>query len=269
MNVLDQILRHKAEQLATRKARVPRSSVVERAASAAPTRDFRGALEGGDVAIIAEIKRVSPARGPLRTDLDAPLLASRYVAAGATAVSVLTDERFFGGSDEDLVAVRAAIEAPVLRKDFVFDPYQIYEARALGADAVLLIVGVLDPGRLSELLQVAASLGMAALVEVHDEQELGVSIEIGASLIGINNRDLTRMVVDLDTTFRLRPYVPAGVVVVSESGIGTPDQVRRLADLPVDGVLIGEALVTAPDPQQQLLQMLAAGRRELRVESVR
>jgi indole-3-glycerol phosphate synthase len=269
LNVLHQILRHKVDELATRKARAPRSSVVERAASAPPARDFRGALRGRDVAIIAEIKRVSPARGPLRTDLDAPLLASGYVAAGATAVSVLTDERFFGGSDQDLVAVRAAIDVPVLRKDFVIDPYQIYEARALGADAVLLIVGALDPSRLSELLQVAASLGIAALVEVHDERELGISIGVGASLVGINNRDLTRLEVDLDTTFRLRPIVPAGVVVVSESGIRTPDQVRRLAALPVDGVLIGEALVTAPDPQHQLLQMLAAGRREPRVESAR
>ena len=182
---------------------------------------------------------------------------------------MLTDERYFGGSDEDLVAVRAAIDVPVLRKDFVLHPYQIYEARALGADAVLLIVGALDRGRLSELLQLAESLGMAALVEVHDERELEVSTRVGASLVGINNRDLTRMVVDLETTIRLRPHVPSGVVVVSESGIRTPDQVRRLADVPVDGVLVGEALVTAPDPQLRLRQMLAAGRRGLRVDALR
>ena len=258
--ILDEILAHKAVELAARITREPLSSVAARAAAAPPPLDFRAALAGPDLAVIAEIKRSSPVAGALRPDLDAAATAARYVAAGAAAISVLTDERFFGGSDRDLLAARRAVGAPVLRKEFVVDPYQVHEARALGADAVLLIVRALGREQLAELAALAGELGMAALVEVHTERELAVALDLGSTLVGINNRDLTRMAVDLETTARLRPLVPPGVTVVGESGIRTPDDVRRLHRLGVDAVLVGAALVTADDPGARLGELVAAGR---------
>jgi indole-3-glycerol phosphate synthase len=187
-------------------------------------------------------------------------MAATYAGAGASCISVLTDEKYFKGSDADLVAVRQRVDVPVLRKDFVVSSYQIHEARELGADAVLLIVLALTRDEIVECSKLAASYGMAALVEVHTEDELKIAIECGASLIGINNRDLTRMVTDLQTTVKLRPLVPAGVTLISESGIRTPDDIAMLRDLGVDGALIGESLVTAPDAGVLLGEMLAAGR---------
>src|SRR4051794_12891263 len=258
--ILDDILANKRLEVTARIAHTPQAVVAERAAAAAPPLDFLGALQKPGVSIIAEIKRQSPAKGALRLDLDAPTMAATYADAGASCISVLTDEKYFKGSDADLVAVRERVGVPVLRKDFVVSSYQVYEARTLGADAVLLLVLALTPAEIAELSALAASLGMAALVEIHTEAELRVAVDCGATLIGINNRDLTRMVTDLETTVKLRPLVPAGVTLISESGIRTPDDIAMLRDLGVDGALIGESLVTAPDAGVLLGEMLAAGR---------
>ncbi len=258
--ILDEILAHKATELAARKAHEPESSVAARVAAAPPPLDFRAALHGPDLSVIAEVKRSSPARGALRLDMDAARMAADYAAAGAAAISVLTDERYFRGLDADLVAVRQRVQVPLLRKDFVIDPYQVYEARALGADAVLLIVRALERRQIDELGRVAAGLGMAALVEVHTADELALAADIGATLIGINNRDLTTMTVDLETTARLLPLAPPGATMVSESGIKSPDDVLGLRQLGVDAVLVGEALVTAPQPSRLLAELVDAGR---------
>ncbi len=258
--ILDEILANKREEVADRRAREPEERVAQRALSAPPARDFLAAFQRPGVSIISEIKRQSPAKGALRLDMDAPTMAATYASAGAACISVLTDEKYFKGSDNDLVAVRQRVDVPVLRKDFVVSSYQVHEARKLGADAVLLIVLALTPQEIVEYSKLAASLGMAALVEIHTEDELRIAVECGATLIGINNRDLTRMVTDLETTVKLRPLVPPGVTLISESGIRTPDDIAMLRDLGVDGALIGESLVTAPDAGVLLGEMLAAGR---------
>ena len=258
--ILDEILAHKRTVVAERIARLPHAAVMERASAAPPARDFRAALTRPGVAIISEIKRQSPAKGALKLDMDAPTMARTYAEAGASAISVLTDERYFRGSDADLVAVRAAVRVPILRKDFVVESYQVYEARMLGADAMLLIVRALAPTEISELAALARSLGMAALVEAHTAEEVATALDAGATLLGINNRDLTRMVVDVATTETLRPLVPTGVTVVSESGIRMADDIARLRAIGVDAALIGEALVTAPAAGELLRSLIAAGR---------
>jgi indole-3-glycerol phosphate synthase len=257
--ILDEILENKRREVAERQATVPLADVTARAAAAPPARDFLAALRRPGVSIISEIKRQSPAKGALRLDMDAPTMAASYEAAGASCISVLTDQRYFKGSDADLIAVRERVQLPVLRKDFVVDAYQIHEARAIGADAVLLIVVALTPAEIREMAALARSLGMAALVEVHTEDELRVALDVGAELIGINNRDLTRMVTDVKTTAKLRPLVPDGVTLVSESGIRTADDIAMLRGLGVDAALIGESLVTAPDAGDLLRSFLAAG----------
>ena len=258
--ILDEILENKRREVAERIRREPIERVAQRAALAPKARDFKSALNKPGVSIIAEIKRQSPAKGALRLDMDAPTMAATYAEAGASCISVLTDEKYFKGSDADLVAVRQRVGVPILRKDFVVSPYQVYKARALGADAILLIVLALRPAEILEMSRLAHALGMAALVEVHSEEELGVALDVGGDLIGINNRDLTRMVTDLETTAKLRPLVPPGVTLVSESGIRTPDDVAWLAGLGVDAALVGESLVTAPDAAVLLQSFLAAGR---------
>jgi indole-3-glycerol phosphate synthase len=258
--ILDEILANKRLEVAARIVEVPQEQVAARAAAAPPPLDFHGALKQPGVSIISEIKRQSPAKGALRLDMDAPTMAATYAGAGASCISVLTDKKYFKGSDADLVAVRQRVGIPIIRKDFVVSPYQVYEARAIGADAVLLIVLALRPVEIVALSRLAASLGLAALVEVHSEEELGIALDCGATLIGINNRDLTRMVTDVQTTAKLRRLVPAGITLVSESGIRTPDEIGWLRDLGVDAALIGESLVTAPDAAVLLQEMLAAGR---------
>jgi indole-3-glycerol phosphate synthase len=257
--ILDDILANKRREVAERIKREPIERLAQRAAQTPKARDFAGALRIPGVSIISEIKRQSPAKGALRLDMDAPTMAATYAGAGASCISVLTDEKYFKGSDADLVAVRQRVSVPVLRKDFVVSSYQVYEARALGADAVLLIVLALTPSELVELSKFAAALGMAALIEVHSEAELQVALDAKATLIGINNRDLTRMVTDLETTAKLRPLVPSGVTLVSESGIRTADDIAWLAGLDVDAALIGESLVTAPDAAELLRSFIAAG----------
>lgn len=261
--VLDNILAHKVEEIAARKARASAATVIAAAQAAPPPRDMRAAVRRDTVALIAEIKRASPSRGVLLADFDPVALATVYVAHGAAAISVLTDERFFGGHLAHLTAVRAAGGVPVLRKDFVLDPYQVYEARAAGADAVLLIVAALDDARLTDLHALTVDLGMAALVEVHDEAELERALALGAPLIGVNNRDLRTFTVDLATTERLARLVPPDVTLVAESGIFSAADVRRMARAGAHAVLVGEALVTAPDVPARVRELSSQPREVL------
>ncbi|MDR5708749.1 MAG: indole-3-glycerol phosphate synthase TrpC [Armatimonadota bacterium] len=252
MNLLQEIVRHKRQELAQAQATCPEAEVRARALSAPSTRDFALALRGRGIAVIAELKAASPSVGVIRRELDPVALARAYAAGGADALSVLTDRHFFRGDPEHLRAAREATRLPVLRKDFTLEPYHVYEARALGADAVLLIAAVLDDGRLRELRELAEELGMAAVVEVHTEEEVERALHSKARIIGINNRDLRTFRVDLETTFRLRPRIPDGILVVSESGIEHPEQVRALQAAGVDAVLVGTALLAAPDPEAKL-----------------
>ncbi len=248
MTVLDEILAHKREELEAARRVVDPATMAERAARAAPPRGFRAALEGGGgVRVVAEIKRRSPSRGQIRCDFDPVAIARAYESGGAAALSVLTDARFFGGSLDVLAAVRAVTSLPLLRKDFVVDVYQVDEARAWGADAVLLIVAALAPEALAALHARALELGMDALVEVHDEAELGAALALGADLVGINNRDLRSFETDLAVTERLAPRVPAGAVVVAESGIFRHEDVLRLEKAGARAFLVGESLMRAPD----------------------
>ncbi len=256
-SVLDEIVAHKRQEVAAARERLPLSELERRLDEAPPPRPFAPALRRRGLALIAEVKARSPSRGVLRPGLEPVSLALAYARAGAAAISVLTDERYFGGSLEHLRQVRQALPdgPPLLRKDFVLDPYQVYEARAAGADAVLLIVAALSRPELKGLLETARSLGMDALVEVHDEREVEAALSAGATLVGINNRDLRTFRVDLATTARLRPLLPSGVTVVAESGIHTREDAAKLAALGVHAVLVGEALVTAPDPEAKAREL--------------
>jgi indole-3-glycerol phosphate synthase len=227
-----------------------RAEILERALSdAAPPRDFRGGLARPDtVALIAECKRRSPGAGDIRAEIDPAELTLGYESAGASALSVLTDAEYFGGSLDDLAAVSAAVELPVLRKDFTLDTLQVMEARGSGADAVLLIARILDDATMEHLHTAVTALGMSALVEVHDADELGRALAIGADLIGINNRDLSTFRTDLETSLRLVEDVPSDVVVVSESGIRTRADVELLGRAGVDAILVGESLLASEDP---------------------
>jgi indole-3-glycerol phosphate synthase len=258
MPLLEQIARHKRVEVAVAMAMVSPATVRERARKAPPPRDFAGVLRSGHLALIAEIKRRSPASGLLRSQVDAAALAREYVAGGARALSVVTDGRFFGGRAEDLVAARAAVGVPVLRKDFVLEPYQVYESRALGADALLLIAALLDLPALGALVALCADLGMAPLVEVHSEGEAEAALRAGARLIGINNRDLHTFAVDLETTARLRARLPRDVLVVSESGIHTAADVTRLRPY-ADAVLVGTALMQSEQPAAAVRALLNGG----------
>ncbi len=245
--ILDKIIAHKREELVQQKRDKPLATWRAEAESTALPRDFLAALRAPGVSLIAEVKKASPSKGLLCPDFDPVRLARTYAANGAAAISVLTDERFFQGSLDDLRAVREAVDIPVLRKDFIVDAYQVYEARAAGADAVLLIVAALDDATLHDLYTRIRQLGMAALIEVHNAAELERALSLRPRLIGVNNRDLRTFHVTLDTTAALRPRIPDEVVLVAESGIHTPEDVARLAVIGVDAMLVGEALVTAGD----------------------
>ncbi len=224
-------------------------ALAGRARACGPTRDFGGALARGDgVAVIAEIKRASPSKGMLAPDLDAGRMAVDYQAGGAAALSVLTDREFFRGSTDDLRTARAATALPVLRKDFTVCPADVLDARCMGADAVLLIAAALSPAELGELMAVAASIGLQALVEVHDEPEATRAVTAGAAVIGVNQRDLYSFEVDTERAVRVARMLPDEVTRVAESGIRDGDDVRRLGDAGFDAVLVGEALVASPDP---------------------
>jgi indole-3-glycerol phosphate synthase len=250
--ILDEILARTTADLAERKITVPASD-LEAAARARPAAlSLRAALAGLEMSVIAEIKRASPSRGRFPVTVEPSSVARDYISGGAAAISVLTDEPFFQGSLSDLeatasVAHTAARPVPVLRKDFVVDPHQIAEARAHGADAVLLIVAALDDRQLTDLLATAAAWGMDALVEVHDEREMERAAAVGANLVGINNRDLKSFSVDLGLSERLAPRALPGTIVVAESGIFGPAEVKRLHGAGARAVLVGESLVTAPD----------------------
>jgi indole-3-glycerol phosphate synthase len=263
--ILDRIVAAKRQELERRRQEEPLAVLRERLAQAPPpTRSLAQALRGPSLALIAEVKRASPSRGLLRADLDPKALARTYAGSGAAAISVLTEEQHFRGSLDDLRAVRAALDGrgdtrpPLLRKDFLFDAYHLHEARAYGADAVLLIAAILKPKLLARLLALARTLGLECLVEVHDEEELERALAADAQVIGINNRDLRTFAVDLAVSERLRPLIPEGRLVVAESGIHTRADVERLRALGVNAVLIGEALVTAGDPAGKIEELLRA-----------
>ncbi len=256
MNLLDEIFAHKREEVAAARALRPLRELRKEAEAAPPPQDFIAALRHlrrqphQRPALIAEIKRASPSRGTINAALEPLELARIYGQNGASAISVLTDERYFHGSLDDLRQVAGLTpRLPLLRKDFIFDPYQVYEARAAGADAVLLIAACLEPAQLCDLHSLAAALGMASLVEIHSASEVEAVFRTWCPpLVGINNRDLADFSVDLENTLRLRPLVPASACVVAESGIHTPADVDRLAAAGVDAILVGEALVSADDP---------------------
>ena len=248
--ILDQILEKKKTELERRQREEPLSALERSIAELPAPLNFSGCIWGPGVRLIAEVKKASPSRGLLRADFDPVALACTYAQNGAAAISVLTEVDHFQGSLEHLHQVKDAVNGlgiPVLRKDFHFDLYQLYEARANGADAILLIVAMLDRERLTGLLKVARSLWLQCLVEVHSEEELRIALEAGAEVIGINHRDLRTFHIDSALTQRLRPLIPQGKVVVAESGISSREDVERLKGAGVNAVLVGEALVTAPD----------------------
>jgi indole-3-glycerol phosphate synthase len=261
--ILDKIIHWKREEVARCSRARPIEAIRAEMALAPPPRDLAAALRASGVSLIAEVKRASPSKGLLRPDFDPVALAREYEHNGAVAISVLTDEHFFQGSLDHLCAVRQSVSLPVLRKDFVIDPYQVYEARAAGADAVLLIVAALSDPALKTLHQLVQQLGMVALVEVHNGAELERALKMGSRLrvLGINNRDLRTFEVDLETTARLRPRVPAGVALVAESGVHTPRDVARLAAIGADAMLVGEALVRATDVSSKVRQLTGRERR--------
>ncbi|MEV4973757.1 indole-3-glycerol phosphate synthase TrpC [Streptomyces scopuliridis] len=260
MTVLDEIIRGVREDVAERQRRVSEDEVRERAMSRAPALDAAAALRGTTgVRIIAEVKRASPSKGALAAIADPAALAGEYERGGAAAVSVLTEERRFHGSLADLDAVRAEVRIPVLRKDFVVTPYQLWETRAHGADLALLIVAALPQDELAALLRLAGELGLTALMEVHDEEETDRALALGASVIGVNARDLKTLRIDRGTFARLAPRIPEGVVRIAESGIRGPEDVAEVAAHGADAVLVGEALVTAAGPGPALAALRGHG----------
>ena len=261
MTILEKIVAEGAEALERRKETHPLHEVERAARLREPARDLAIALQGDGVSVIAEIKKASPSKGVFNRHFDPVELASKYVANGASAISVLTEPRYFQGSLTTLQQVVRALgndRPPVLRKDFIVDPYQVFEARACGADCLLLIVALLDRPRLGEFLRLCHELGMHCLVEVHDEVELDTALASEALIIGVNNRDLRTFNVDLATFERLRPLIPNGRIVVSESGIHGREDVERLRTAGVDAVLVGEALMTAPDVGAKLRELRCA-----------
>jgi indole-3-glycerol phosphate synthase len=260
-DILKKILARKVEEIRDRSARVSLTELSSRAADAPPTRGFAAALENrieeGLPAIIAEIKKASPSKGVMRADFDPAAIAKSYEANGAACLSVLTDADFFQGSDAFLDTARNACHLPVLRKDFVLDPYQVYEARAIGADCVLLIVAALGDASMLELALLAAELDLDVLIEVHDEEELERALAIPAPLIGVNNRDLRTFETTIETTLRLAAQIPYDRLLVTESGIRTADDVARLRAEGIEAFLVGEAFMRAADPGAALAKLFA------------
>ncbi len=259
MNVLDDIVAGVREELAARESATPLAEVMAAARDARPALDAQAALRAPGVGVIAEVKRQSPSKGALADIPDPAVLAGQYAAGGARVISVLTERRRFGGSHADLAAVRAAVDVPVLCKDFVVSSYQVHEARAYGADVVLLIVAALEQNVLLGLLERVESLGMTALVEVHTEAEADRALDAGASVIGVNARDLTTLQVDRSTFERIAPGLPSTVVKVAESGVRGPHDLISYAAAGADAVLVGEGLVTAGDARQAVADLVTAG----------
>jgi indole-3-glycerol phosphate synthase len=264
VGVLDEIISHKRSELARRRHERPAGALEADCRRLPPARDLAAALRpraGERVRLIAEVKKASPSHGLLAADLDPVAQARAYAAAGAAAISVLTDEKYFRGSLGDLVAVRAAVDVPLLRKEFIVEEYQLWESRAAGADAVLLIVAALDRASLRDLMRAAGGIGLSTLVEVHTEAELDEALGAGAGVIGVNNRDLQTLGTSLEPSLALLPRIPAGPVAVSESGIATAADVARVVAAGAHAVLVGETLVRAAD--------VAAKVRELRLLDAR
>jgi len=254
--ILDDIVRDKRADLAVTKTRVPVEQLRERPLFLEARRGFRDALVARPRAIIAEVKKASPSKGVIRADFDPLAIATRYAENGAAAISVLTEERYFQGHLDYLAKIRGRVGVPLLRKDFVFDPYQLYEARAYGADAALLIVAILEDAQLAELLWLTDELNLAALVEVHTRDELDRALAAGARTIGINNRDLRTFRTTLETSEELARHVPSGGIIIAESGIEGTADIERLERGGIHAFLIGETLMKAPDPGAKLAEIL-------------
>ena len=253
---LEEIASHVRNELATRRAKAPVAALKERPWFARPTRGFAAAVSGRARRIIAEVKRASPSQGLIRGDFDPVKIACDFAAGGASALSVLTEEKYFQGSLDYLAAIKDAVALPLLRKDFTLDGYHLIEARSFGADAILLIVALLERQQLKELGAQAKELGLDALVEVHTEKELETALEAGAPFIGINNRNLKTFEVKLETTEKLLPLVPPGVTVVCESGFQNARDLVRIEALGAHAFLIGETLMRAPQPGAKLKELL-------------
>ncbi len=258
-DVLQRILQRKAEEVAERSARISLDDIKAQAAAAPPPRGFAAAIEAkiaaGDPAVIAEVKKASPSKGVIRADFDPAAIARSYETGGAACLSVLTDIDFFQGADDYLRQAREACSLPVLRKDFTIDPWQVYEARALGADCILLIVAALDDACLAALSELALAVGMDVLVEVHDMDELERALQVPAPLLGINNRSLRSFEVSLDTTLSLKHAVPGDRRLVTESGIAAAEDVRRMRAAGVDAFLVGESFMRERDPGAALQRL--------------
>ncbi len=258
-DILQKILARKVEEVAARSIAVSSAQLRDQIQRASPTRGFVKSIEqklaAGQAAVIAEIKKASPSKGVIRPDFHPAEIAASYARHGATCLSVLTDIDFFQGCDEYLQQARAACALPVLRKDFMIDPYQVYEARALGADCILLIVAALDDGLMQALNDLVHELGMDVLVEVHDADELERALRLDTRLIGINNRNLRTFATSLDTTLDLLAQIPAERIVVTESGIHTPVDVKRMREHGVNSFLVGEAFMKADDPGERLAEL--------------
>jgi indole-3-glycerol phosphate synthase len=256
MNILETILAHKREEVATNRKTTPVGQLKDMPAFGRPCLSLEHALRGKDVAVIAEIKKASPSRNVIRDDFDPLAIAREYQNAGARALSVLTDQKFFQGSLRYIDDIRSSVSIPILRKDFIVDSYQLYESKAHGADAVLLIVAALDMNTLSELHEEARELGLECLIEVHNEEELQLLNPQDIRLLGINNRDLTTFDTDLATSFHLKKLVPSDVIVVSESGINSRNDIDRLLHHGIHAMLIGESLMSAKSPGKALAELL-------------
>jgi len=256
--ILDQIVSHNLEELEYKKRRLPMAELQKIALKQPPALVLASALRGDGIQLIAEVKKASPSRGIIRPDFDAAKIAKIYAGNGAAAISILTEARYFQGSLDHLKDIRKALsnKLPLLRKDFIVDPYQIYESRAYGADSLLLIVAILKPETLQELLRLCHELNMSCLVEVHNEAEVEIALKSQAKIIGINNRDLNTFNVDIATTERLRPLIPPDRIVVSESGIKERTDIEKLNRLGIDAVLIGESLMSAPDIAARMRELL-------------
>ena len=256
--ILEEIVAKKRDEVAARQKKIPLRAWVEAIAPLPPTRDFAAALNR-EIAIIAEFKRRSPSHGLLQKELDPAKIALLYERNGAAAISVLTDETFFGGSDSDIAAVKNAVRLPVLRKEFIIDPYQIVETRAIGADAILLIASILGREELRDYRKQAESLGLAALVEVHSREELFAALASGARLIGVNNRNLRTLATDIRVSLELAPLIPPELTAVSESGIATKHDIEALHKAGFGAFLIGGALLSSPDSGAKLRELAGAG----------
>ncbi len=258
-DILQKILQTKQEEITARSIVHSIAQLREEAAAALPVRGFLASLQqrvaAGDPAIIAEVKKASPSKGIIRADFDPPAIARSYEQGGAACLSVLTDAQYFQGHEDYLQAARAACQLPVIRKDFIVDPYQVYEARAINADCILLIVSALGDGQMQELFQLATELGMDTLIEVHDQAEMERTLRLNAPLVGINNRNLRTFATSLQTTIDLLAEVPDDVLLVTESGIHTQADVKLMRDHGIHAFLVGEAFMRAPDPGTELKQL--------------